>query len=210
MDWPSPFRPGRPDGEDHRSPAGVLGGVDRFDAALTRWLAEATVDEAAAARSRTRWLRVAAESEATLAGTLYELAEAGRRVVLGCEVGAEGGGADTIRGRIVGLGEDFVVVAAPDGLRTVARTSGIETVAAAPGERSVRGDRSPIVALTLASALQALAEDRPDVVVVTRSGRRLRGRLVSTGIDVVRVRTEGDPPITATVATATILQLVLR
>jgi len=63
-----------------RTPAGVFGGD--LAARLERWAAEARVDEAARRRSRERWLRRQAEEDATVAGVLADLLEAGRPVTV--------------------------------------------------------------------------------------------------------------------------------
>ncbi|MBA2283054.1 MAG: hypothetical protein H0W25_17730, partial [Acidimicrobiia bacterium] len=51
-------------------------------ARLAAWAAAARVDEAAAARSRERWLRQAADEGASFTGVLLDLAERGAPVVV--------------------------------------------------------------------------------------------------------------------------------
>ncbi|MDQ3293286.1 MAG: hypothetical protein M3527_02365, partial [Actinomycetota bacterium] len=65
-------------------------------ARLAAWAAAARVDEAAAARSRERWLRQAADEEAMVAGVLLDLAERADTVVV------QGPGGRTPRGRVRG------------------------------------------------------------------------------------------------------------
>lgn len=180
----------------------VLGGDDGFGRALQRWAADAGVDEAARQRARQRWLRTQAEEEASLAGALLDLAERARTVTL--EVGSE-----RVRGRIVGVGEDFVAVRSDRGQHVLVRTGAVEVVRAEPGTAAVVGDRTSVVDVGLTGLLPPLAAERPEVRVRTRSGLTVRGDLVAAGSDVVRLRVPGDPPAPAWVPTATIDVLVL-
>ena len=167
--------------------AGVLGGTDALARSLERWAADAMVDEAARQRTRQRWLRIQAEEEASVLGALVDLAERGRPVVL--DVGDH-----RIRGAVVGIGADFLAVRSDRGQDVLVRTAAIEVVRAEPGERAVVGDRAALVEVALGAVVGPLAAERPDVVVRTRSGQVVRGELRSAGTDVVRLRTDGDPP----------------
>lgn len=166
---------------------GVLGGTDALARSLERWAADAMVDEAARQRTRQRWLRVQAEEEASVLGTLVDLAERARPVVL--DVGQQ-----RIRGAVVGIGADFLAVRSDRGQDVLVRTAAVEVVRAEPGERAVVGDRAVLVEVGLAAVVGPLAAERPDVVVRTRSGQVVRGELRSAGTDVVRLRADGDPP----------------
>jgi hypothetical protein len=166
---------------------GILGGTDALARSLERWAADAMVDEAARQRTRQRWLRVQAEEEASVLGTLVDLAERARPVVL--DVGQQ-----RIRGTVVGIGADFLAVRSDRGQDVLVRTAAVEVVRAEPGERGVVGDRAVLVEVALAAVVGPLAAERPDVVVRTRSGQVVRGELRSAGTDVVRLRADGDPP----------------
>jgi hypothetical protein len=166
---------------------GILGGTDALARSLERWAADAMVDEAARQRTRQRWLRVQAEEEASVLGTLVDLAERARPVVL--DVGQQ-----RIRGTVVGIGADFLAVRSDRGQDVLVRTAAVEVVRAEPGERGVVGDRAVLVEVALAAVVGPLAAERPDVVVRTRSGQVVRGELGSAGTDVVRLRADGDPP----------------
>ncbi|MFP5578949.1 MAG: hypothetical protein ACLGIZ_12050 [Acidimicrobiia bacterium] len=166
---------------------GVLGGTDTLARSLERWAADAMVDEAARQRTRQRWLRVQAEEEASVLGTLVDLAERARPVVL--DIGQQ-----RIRGAVVGIGADFLAVRSDRGQDVLVRTAAVEMVRAEPGERAVVGDRAVLVEVALAAVVGPLAAERPDVVVRTRSGQVVRGELRSAGTDVVRLRADGDPP----------------
>jgi len=190
------LRPPSPD--DAR---GVLGG-DGFARALERWAGEALVDEAARQRARQRWLRAQAEEEASLVGTLLDLAERGRSV--GLDVGAE-----RVRGRIVGVGVDFVALRSDRDQHVLVRTAALDVVRAEPGSPAVVGDRTAVVDVDLAGVLSPLAAERPEVLVRTRSGTVVRGELASAGTDVVRLRIAGDPPAPAWVPTGAVDVVVL-
>lgn len=166
---------------------GVLGGTDTLARSLERWAADAMVDEAARQRTRQRWLRVQAEEEASVLGTLVDLAERARPVVL--DIGQQ-----RIRGAVVGIGADFLAVRSDRGQDVLVRTAAVEVVRAEPGERAVVGDRAVLVEVALAAVVGPLAAERPDVLVRTRSGQVVRGELRSAGTDVVRLRADGDPP----------------
>lgn len=185
-----------------RDGSGLLAGPDSLGRALARWAADAMVDEAAAARVRARWLRVQAEESASLVGTLVDLGERGRPVVL--DVGEH-----RLRGALVGIGGDFVAVQTDRGQQVLVRTTAIDVVRAEPGGAAVTGDRSTLLDITLDAVLGPVAADRPDVLVRTVAGVAVRGQLRSAGTDVVQLRPDGDPPTPTWVATGSIAVLVI-
>jgi len=169
---------------------GVLGGADGFARALERWAADAVVDEAARQRARQRWLRTQAEEEGSFVGTLLDLAERGRSVTLEA-------GAHRVRGRIVGIGGDFVALRSERDQHVLLRTGVVDVVRAEPGAPAVTGDRTTVLEVGLAGVLGSLAAERPEVLVRTTSGAAVRGELRSAGVDVVHLRLPGDPPTPA-------------
>ncbi len=181
---------------------GVIAASDAFGRSLERWAAEATVDEAARARLRTHWLRIQSAESATLAGTLLDLAERGRPVVV--EVGEH-----RVHGTLVGIGGDFVAMRADRGRHVVVRTSAIDLIRAEPGGVDVVGDRPPLLDLELDGVLGPLAAERPVVVVRTRTGATTRGQLRGAGTDVIRVRVDGEEPTPTWVPTAAIALVVI-
>lgn len=187
-----------------RSAAGrVLGGTDALARSLERWAADALVDEAARQRARQRWLRVQAEEEASILGAIVDLAERGRPVVLDV--------ADhRIRGRIVGVGADFLALRSERDQDVLVRTAAVEVLRAEPGGRAVIGDRTVLVEVALDAVVGPLAADRPDVAVRTRSGQVVRGELRSAGIDVMRLQTDGDPPAPVWIPLAAVDVVVLE
>lgn len=192
------------DGTDDASPsltgaarADGLFGDDVVGASLAAWAAEATVDEAAAARARRHWLTVQAESESSVAGVLLDLGERERTVVLGVD-------ATQIRGRIVGVGADFVVIERPDGAAVIVTMDAVGTVRSIE-DTPVWGDRGVRLDTTLSGILGPIASDRPSVVVHATAGT-VHGVLRSAGTDVLRLQTDAGP---AWVPVAALHMLVL-
>ena len=154
---------GRPMGD-----ASGLLGDDALGRSLDRWAAEARVDEAARARVRARWLRIQAEEEASLIGTMVDLAERGRPV--GLDVGDH-----RLRGVLRGIGGDFVAMRTEQNQLVLVRIAAVDAVRTEPGGADVRGDRSSLLDLELAGVLGPVAADRPQVLVRTTSGVIVRG-----------------------------------
>jgi hypothetical protein len=169
---------------------GLLGG-DALVARLDRWAAEARVDEAARARSRERWLRQAAEEEATLAGVLADLGERGVVVAVRTRAGR------AHQGTVAAIGADFVALRTATG-EVLLSFDGLGVVRTAPGAPPTAGDRVVHAELRLVQVLAGLAAERERVLVVTvDGGDAVSGRLWSVGTDVAAVRSDGDPPVTA-------------
>lgn len=147
---------------------------------LTRWLAEQRADAAAAARTRERWLRQAAEEDTLLAGVLLDLSERGATVVV------HGVSGRTHRGQVRGVGEDFVAV----------RTAQADVLLRHDAVVAIRADGVPVggsdrahaLDLGLAEAVAALAGERPRVLVVTTDGTGMAGELRSAGRDLLTLR----------------------
>ncbi len=155
---------------------------------LERWAAGARAQEAAEARSRERWLRQAAEEEASFAGLLVDLAEDGRPVSVTTVTGRRH------HGPIVSVGTDFVAVGGPEGrLVLVALAAMAEVRPAADARRSPaagagRDDRG----VTLIEVLAQAVATRPRVAVVL-GDVAVVGELRAVGTDVLTVRTDGEP-----------------
>lgn len=189
--------------EHHTRPAvddgtGVLGGTG-LERALDAWAAEAAVDEAAAARARRHWLEVQARATATMAGVLLDLGERGQSVVLGVDE-------VRLRGPIVGIGADFVVLDRGAGTAAVVPLPAVATVRAAD-DAAVWGDRDVRLELTLASMLGPVADDRPAITAHTAGGP-VRGTLQSAGDDVMRIRLDGGA--TVWIAIGAVRHLILH
>ena len=166
---------------------GVLGGGGQLGRTLERWLSDALVDEAAQRRIRERWMQVQSEEEASFVGALLDLAERSRPVTI--DVSDQ-----RLRGTLVGIGADFVVMRTDRGQHALVRTEAVDAVRGEPGGADVRGDRSVAFEVTLAGVVGPIAADRPEVLARTSSGVTVRGQLRGAGTDVLRIRIDGDLP----------------
>jgi hypothetical protein len=160
---------------------------DDLVAAFQRWAAGERTAEAARNRARERWLRDQASASATWAGVLIDLAEQASTVVVGI---------GTLRstGRIIAVARDFCVVQPAVGRPVLMALDAISAIWPAPGgdRTSPGGDRRPSLALSLAGALSALADERVRVSLTLEDGDLVEGALVAVGEDVMTLRTE--PP----------------
>jgi hypothetical protein len=156
-------------------------GRTSFAARLDRFVADARVQDAAAARTRERFLLEVAEQEATLHGVLCDLAERGSHVSV--EVGDR-----RHQGSITGVGVDFLALQVIGGPELLLASSALTLIRAASGRAPSVGDRAPSTELRLADLLHELAADRERVRLVTVSGTVLTGQLRSVGHDVAVVR----------------------
>lgn len=159
----------------------------------------------AAVRERTqrRLLAAADGDEASLVGSLGELAE--RRVTVHLDTLA----GQRARGRVRALAADHVVLEGQHGRTLVA----LDAVSAVRVDRDVRvrvggAGRAPIPAgQTLAEALRELRDDRVDVLLVVRGSPAVRGRVVDVGSDLLGLLAETGEhvlvPLRAVVAAVT-------
>jgi hypothetical protein len=182
---------------------GDLLGSGALTARLERWAAEARADEAARVRTRERWLRQAAEEDATIAGVLADLGERRETVALRTRAGR------AHQGSVRVVGSDFVALRTGTGDVLLAMAA-VGVVRTAPGVAPAAGDRAMLADLSLGEVLAGLAADRERILVVTLDGAdAVAGTLRSVGADVVVLRTEGDRPVTAYVRLATIGEVSL-
>ncbi len=174
-------------GDDFSSDAlsDAFGGPDVM-AALTRWAAEAQVDEAARARSRERWLQKQAEEETTFVSVLADLAERDRAVLVQMANGRRH------RGIIAVLGVDFVGVRTDTGIDVFVALDAIASVRSGPNDPAALSGRTVALQLLLSDAIIAMAEDRPRVTVATAADGVINGNLRSVGQDVITIRVDGD------------------
>lgn len=165
-------------------------------AGLETWLAEGRVDAAAAERARQHWLERQAGEDSTLTGVLMDLGERGGPVAVRTI------GGRVLRGPVVALGADFVIVREERRGDAIVPLTAVATLRAAPGERPAVGDRPPALVVLLADALVELAVNRPSVIVAV-AGEDLRGDLARAGRDIVAIalddghRTEVTVPVDA-------------
>ncbi|MFN3215386.1 MAG: hypothetical protein ACE367_02705 [Acidimicrobiales bacterium] len=153
---------------------------------LERWIAEGAVDEAARARARRGWLREQAAASTSFVAVLADLADRGRPVLVHGTTGTRH------RGRIAGLGADFVALTTDHGSLVLVAHHAIAAVRSEPGDRPMRSMRAPELGLSLTQVLAELGEDRPRVAIATAGSAQIAGELVSVGVDVATVRLDGD------------------
>ena len=180
----------------------LLGGDDLL-ARLDRWVSDARTDQAAAARTRERWLKQAAEESATFSGVLLDLAERGAAVVVGVR------GERRHRGVIAAVAADFCVLRTPSGRDVLLAFAGVASVRIDAAGRAPTGDRAVHVELGFAEALAALAAERPRVLIVTTGAEGVAGDLRAVGLDVVTVRLDGDRAANAYVPIPAIIEVTL-
>lgn len=178
-----------------------IGSTDPL-AALSRWVAEGSVDEAVRSRARQRWLERQANEEATLIGSIIDLAERGRAITLTTAAGARH------RGVVVAVGSDFVILRDSRLGDVVIRQDAISLLRPAPGDDTPTGDRPLDINLALADALVELSADRPRVLLAT-GGEELTGELRSAGYNVMTIQLDGSRRDTVHAAIDVIDHLVI-
>jgi hypothetical protein len=179
---------------------------DDFLGSLDRLLAESAAAEAARERSQERTLRDVAEQEATWTGICVDLAERGTPVVVRTASGR------LHRGRVSGVGRDFVVLRGHDAAPpTFVSISMVASLRPQPGARTsdASGHRPPPRDVGLAAVLAALAAERPRVQVTALGDEPLAGRLRSVGADVLTIAMDGDHDLVAHVPLATVTEIVV-
>ena len=157
-------------------------GIDRLLAELTAWSADQRADDAARSRSVQRSLRQQAAEEATFAGTLLDLAEAGAAVAVQVTGGRQ------YRGVAAGVGRDFVAVRSDGGRLTLIAFAHIAAVRPTDVRTPATGARTP-GPRSLVQLLDLCVVDRPRVQVVA-AGETVVGELVAVGDDVLSVRAD--------------------
>jgi hypothetical protein len=192
---------------DGREGADGPGAVDHLLAEFARWTADERAGEAARSRTRERWLRQQAVEAARLAGVALDLAERRAAVIVRTSAGR------THRGRLAAVGSDFWMLATDAGhpcLISVAAVGSLR-VAAGAGRPSwdpdLVGDRDDVVDMTMGDALAIVAADRPRVALGVRGDAEvLTGELRAVGIDVLTLRSAGQPPSTAYVPLSSVTE----
>lgn len=165
---------------------------------LTEMLDESTIDDRVSNRAAQRWSRQIDEEEATWIGTLTDLAEQQRSVVISTSTG------QNHRVVLDAVGPDVVVARGSGGARLYVRLEVIELLVGA-GRPAATGTRSGEGA-TFHELLFGLSADRPNVSAATRSGRVVHGLLVAVGSDVLTIRTSSNA--NETMPTPTMIPLV--
>ncbi len=198
-------RPGRERWDESRSADGVIARPSSGLAArLHALIADARAEESADARARERWLRAAADADATLAGVLLDLGERDANVAIATVEGRR------VLGTIELVGADFISVRTDAGHELLLGAGSLASVRTAPSLDPAVGDRVTTTDLRLADVLAELAADRARVRLVVRgSGDVLAGELRSVGRDVLTLRTEGASGGTTYVPLAAVVEASL-
>ncbi|MEA2686094.1 MAG: hypothetical protein QOE93_1289 [Actinomycetota bacterium] len=170
---------------------------------LERWAAGARAQEAAEARVRERWLRQAAEEEASFAGLLVDMAEDGRPVSVTTTAGRRH------HGPIAAVGQDFVAVVGPEGRLILVCLAAVAEVRPTAGSRRppAANGRQPL-GVTLAEVLAQAVANRPRVGIVLGEVTVV-GELRAVGTDVLTVRTDGEPGAVSYVTLASVSEVSL-
>ncbi|MFN0092784.1 MAG: hypothetical protein ACKVWR_21325 [Acidimicrobiales bacterium] len=162
------------------------------EAAAARFAAEARIDDAVARRRRERWLRAAAQEEATFADLCADLAESAAVVT----VRTAAGGAH--HGVVVQAGADCMTIRSAGRLVTVALRAVTAIAGAATGSPEAPQGRRPGLEAAgsggpgaFAAALGAHAGARATLRLVTDDGEAFLGELEALGQDVATLRPEG-------------------
>lgn len=153
---------------------------------ILRGIADARVDDAAAARARTQWMARHAEEGGTLTGALVDLAE--RRAVAQLRVR----GGIEVSGTPIAVGADVVAMRTRAGVSLV-RLDRVQTIRTDAAHVPAAGRAAHTDGPTLAETLREMAADHRVVRVCTDDGGAVRGELRAVGADVVTLRV-GDPP----------------
>ena len=174
---------------------------------LARWAGEARQQEAAATRSRRRWLEQQAAEEATFVAVLLAFGEGRVPVVLGVTSG------NPVRGLVAAVGRDFCAVRTVERGTVLVRVEDITDARVRPGHSAVigtQGGGAP-TDMALADVLFGMAGERPEVVISLRQGAGLvSGELRTVGVDVANLRTRSDPPATVYVPMGAVSQVSFR
>jgi hypothetical protein len=183
----------------------MLAGVARPDP-LVELFDEVRSADAGAARARQRSMERQASEEATLVGTLVDLAERRAQVSLRTTAGR------TCHGSVVAVSGDFVVVRAEAGRDHCVRLRAVASIRPQHGERHgvAVGGRAAPLDLNLVEVLAGLAPDHPRVALVVDGGELVSGTLLAAGADVVTVGREGDPDLVTYVAAAALGEAVIE
>ena len=160
------------------------------DRSWDRFAADAREQEAVASRAREGWLRQAAGDDATLSGTLLDLAERGTAVLLTLRSGRRH------RVAVWRVASDCIAVRHDDGRVSWLALDAIAVVAGEPGGRALPVSTRRVESeVTLSDVMADLVADQATVALfVADMTDAQRGRLVGGGRDVVRLAAAGPAP----------------
>jgi hypothetical protein len=168
---------------------------------LERWAAEARAREAAAARSRERWLRTQAEEGARLQQVLIGLAERRAEAVVTTTAGHQ------VTGQVRAVGQDFVALVNGPGRMTLVPLPALAWVRPVrepkrragmalgpdPDDTAYPDELVGGHSAALVDVLSHAAATRPRLALHAL-GASLAGELRAVGVDVLVIETAGEPP----------------
>lgn len=156
--------------------------IDELLAAFDQWASVDRIQAAATARARERWMRQQAGEEATLAGSLIELGEAGRTVIVATP-------SARLQGVVAAVGNNCCLLAASAG-PCLMRLDRLTTVVAAPGagRPTPSSARAATFSLSFLDVLTTLAADRSPVTLTVSGGDQVSGDLLAVGADHLQLR----------------------
>ena len=150
---------------------------------LSRWAGEARVDDAAAERRRSSWLRRQDDESLTLAGLLIDLTERGQTVAVALDTGRRH------HGSIAAVGPDLLALDTTGGLRVLLALASVVSVRTTGDQPVVRGGgQTPATDLRFVRAIEQWSGDRGVITVVSRGGETTAGALEVVGRDVLTLR----------------------
>lgn len=157
-------------------------------------------------REREHRLKQQAQEQASLLGTLLDLAEQQETVSIRTESG------NTHCGIIQTIGRDFIAMTMRGDVNVYCTLSAIATVR--PQTNALHGpaygDREPSLDLLFIEFLATAAEGHPWVTITSTGREQVSGRLSAVGVDVVTIQLEGDRPSVCYVSSAAVAEAILR
>jgi hypothetical protein len=175
-------------------------------ASILEGIADARVDDAAAARERAGWVARRAEEDSTFAGALVDLAERQSVVRLQLRGGRE------IVGTPLAVGPDVVALATLAG-RTFVRLGHLAAIRSGPGQGLVpSGPRRAAThagTRTLHDVVCDATAERANVQLVFDDGREAVGTLRAMGVDVLTLRENNAAQSTVLVSFDAVAAVIL-
>lgn len=156
-------------------------------------------------RERERQLKQQAQEQASLLGTLLDLAEQQETVSIRTESG------NTHCGVVQAVGRDFIAMTRRSDVNVYCALGAIVTVRPQANEHGpASGDRESSLDLLFIEFLATAAEEQPWVTITSSGSEQVSGRLSAVGVDVVTIELEGDRPSVCYVSSAAVAEAILR
>lgn len=160
------------------------------DPDVDTWVSSLRSDQAADERSRRWWLTRQAREQGSLAGVIADLADRGVAVAVQLRTG------HSHHGEISMVGSDFCALHTTMGNDVLIAHDAIASLRGMPGIDAVFGDCDPEAMEPMSAALSRLAETSERVRInLGDPDRVVTGSLISVGVDVATVKSDGGDPI---------------